>query len=887
VPVSSSDLPRGLIGGPPSQSSGGPAPAGWRWPLVAAALAASVYCVASAVRDKYPFGGVSRNTNDLGQQFIPMYAHFRDILTGAADGGIVFSWHSGFGAPFLGDAFAYVGSSFSWLVLLFPRDRIDLALFVVYLAAVASAAALMTVLLRALRPTGPRWLAVVAGAAYGIGAWPLEAGYMTTWLNGLVAFPALCLLAELVATRPTTRSLLATPPIVALLWTTHFYTVYMATIGAAIFLVARTLTRTGQPALARVVSLLRAGVVFGVGMVLAAPVLFPVQRLVSAATPSPATEFHPIAWRTFLSRLLPATAGVAATPAVGVGVFLLALTFAAPFNSRMPCAERVVWPLTLALVALSMQVPFTHLVWHAFDTPNGNPFRQAFVTSGFLVITAWMSGSVGVRPPAFLVGAGGVLFLLLLTGHSPARTDATAWTTVTALILTGFGWLLWSRVNHRRFAAALAVLVLAGATITESVVSAVTIDARRSEVLRAAPTWNALHERARALVKAADGWPAYRTDPGVTTTVNDPMLLGGQGSEYYSSTIQKLTSRTLIALGWGYSSYGRALIDPANPVTDAIFADRHRIVQTGAAWRPESDPDGSRAAAQLHLLTQDDVAPLVTIHDRRQTREAAVDVWSRHELLLDADLYVVPERRVVSPPTATATTLPGSGDLLITPSRPATGELILTATCPPGSDVFLHAPALVGVYLMDGAWRPALSAIATRPGVYTGLPIRQVGKVDDTGKFTLRVRMTGARARLPAAPLACLRRGALEDAVAALGHRAASDIRTGPQSISFTVPATPSGVPGSAVLSVPLLAGWTCRGAVAQRRPDETAGLITVPLSSHGGRVTCSYQSPGLGVGLTMGAVALLAWILLPWVDRAVRRRILPSESAAASGRAG
>ncbi|MFI5733043.1 hypothetical protein ACIA49_23190 [Kribbella sp. NPDC051587] len=40
-------------------------------------------------------------------------------------------------------------------------------------------------------------------------------------------------------------------------------------------------------------------------------------------------------------------------------------------------------------------------------------------------------------------------------------------------------------------------------------------------------------------------------------TFNDPMLTGGQGSQYYSSTIPDTTSKALIALGFGYTSRGR------------------------------------------------------------------------------------------------------------------------------------------------------------------------------------------------------------------------------------------------------------------------------------------------------------------------------------------
>ena len=72
-------------------------------------------------------------------------------------------------------------------------------------------------------------------------------------------------------------------------------------------------------------------------------------------------------------------------------MLLLALSF--PFNRAIPVRERIVWSVTVLLTLLSMQIRFTHEVWHGFDSPNGSPFRQAFVIAGMLVIIGWMSSA--------------------------------------------------------------------------------------------------------------------------------------------------------------------------------------------------------------------------------------------------------------------------------------------------------------------------------------------------------------------------------------------------------------------------------------------------------------------------------------------------------------
>ena len=91
----------------------------------------------------------------------------------------------------------------------------------------------------------------------------------------------------------------------------------------------------------------------------------------------------------------------------------------------------------------------------------------------------------------------------------------------------------------------------------------------------------------------------------------------------------------------------------------------------------------------------------------------------------------------------------------------------LTATCAPGSTLYLYAPAFVGQYQVNGEWVTALSEIAARPGVYTGLPLRQVGSVPRTGQVQVEFRVSSV-GRLPSSSLGCLRPGALAAALARL-----------------------------------------------------------------------------------------------------------------------
>ncbi|MFJ9809376.1 YfhO family protein [Streptomyces sp. NPDC101158] len=205
----------------------------------AAVLTGLLFCLAGRLAGSYPFGPRTRNIVDLGQQYLPFHAYWRTLLTGASHGDLFLNWTSGFGSNFLGDFGTYLSSPFDLLVVLFPADRTELALYVVTTAKIATAAAAMAALLLTLR-RGPWPVAAVLGTAYALSGWTFNyAATVPMWLDGLVAFPLLCLVGEWA--RKGRRPVLG-PLVVAVAWFANFYTAYMATIGAAVVLAVRLLT---------------------------------------------------------------------------------------------------------------------------------------------------------------------------------------------------------------------------------------------------------------------------------------------------------------------------------------------------------------------------------------------------------------------------------------------------------------------------------------------------------------------------------------------------------------------------------------------------------------------------------------------------------------------
>ncbi|GII64218.1 membrane protein [Sphaerisporangium krabiense] len=836
---------------------------------MAAILAVAGLCGGDAAAGFYPFGDTARSVSDLGNQYVPFYAYFWDVLHGQARGDLFVNWASGFGSSYLPDAFYYLVSPFSLIAAMFPRDRIDLAVYVITVAKIAVAAAVMAWYLRGLPGRGRlrSGLAAVFGAAYALCGWTVtDAAYNPMWLDGLIAFPLLCLAVEWTIARR--HPLLATV-CVAYAWTSNFYTAYFATIGAAAVLIIR-LTAEQRPATEpthapapRVVSHLRTSgrallhTALGVG--LAAPIVLVVYQGAKDAWPVDPRPFVPVQAGPLLGRLLPGSYQFN-SPALFVGTFALFAALTLPFNPAVPRRARAVWTATIALVlASTLWEPAVHL-WYASTNPNGSYYRQAFVLCGLLVMAGRRSFAAGLPRPYALLGAAAVLGAVIwaASGQAYATAEMVRWSLITVIagiVLYRAHTLVRGPHAHRHAATVLLALLAAVQTV-EAAANVAYVELRRAAFLDDHETSGAWRDDLRAAVRAADRWPAYRTDPGESRmTANDPQLVGGEGAEYYSSMTSAVFVDALAHLGFGWTSRGRAPRSMDNPVTDAVLG-------VGARAHSRQGESGRHEVS----LTYRQAAPLVTVRPGASPT-FTVSPYRNQELLLGAQVYELPDTSYLTEDETELSPAP-DGSLTTTPDPLPTASYpyALRATCRPGEQVYLHAPEFSGVATLAGDDPVPFSGVAGQ----SRAPVQLLGVAPPGGKLKikLRPRHTG---RVPAGAVACLDPTRLTRAVDHLRATAPTAVRVTGHTVAATLP---PGATGTAVIAAPAIQGWTCSLDHARpRRPGRYLGLLAVPLTGTATTLTCSFTPPGLKPGLLIAGVALVAIGTLYGVRPLLRRR--------------
>jgi uncharacterized membrane protein YfhO len=161
-------------------------------PLAAAAVTAMVLWAALYLGDFVPFGVNTPAVTDAKLQYLDLFAYCRDVLTGQNTAAYTFSNTLG------GSAVAiwtyYLASPFNLLVLLFPKEQMNLFLEVLITVKCSAASAAFAWMI------GERYrgrirgsIALVLSVSYGLMQYMLAQGSNVMWLDGVILLPFIAL----------------------------------------------------------------------------------------------------------------------------------------------------------------------------------------------------------------------------------------------------------------------------------------------------------------------------------------------------------------------------------------------------------------------------------------------------------------------------------------------------------------------------------------------------------------------------------------------------------------------------------------------------------------------------------------------------------------------
>ena len=131
-----------------------------------------------AIRGAFPFGSSSVLTVDLGQQYIDFFAYLRQTLLGNP-GQLFYAFNKGLGGDMFGVFAYYLLSPFNLLVVLFPADLLDVAVFVIMILKISTAGLTMGWYAKCHAITG--LMIPTFGLAYALSGWMLANSFNLMW----------------------------------------------------------------------------------------------------------------------------------------------------------------------------------------------------------------------------------------------------------------------------------------------------------------------------------------------------------------------------------------------------------------------------------------------------------------------------------------------------------------------------------------------------------------------------------------------------------------------------------------------------------------------------------------------------------------------------------
>lgn len=797
-----------------------------------------------------PFGDIGRGVGDYGPQYLPFHLYLHDVLWGRSMGDAAFTWSGAAGVDFLPTYATYLGGPFTLLVGVLPLRWMDLSILLISLLRIGAAAAAMMALLQAMRPRAPKLAGVALSIGYATSSWVIQLGMSTPqWLDGLFAFPLFCLAGVLTVRH---RAVVAPVAMVALGWWSNYYSAMMASIGAAVFLLAWLIATKG-PLLRGLIGFALRG---ALGGGTAAWLLWPTLKAVRNAAPA-AADLNRVPPDEMTLRLFGFTAGSDFPPMLFAGSLLLVAVSALLLSPALALSARITWFLLTIVAVMSLRWKVAIQLFNGGDVPNGNAYRWSFVIVGLLVISGWHAFTE--RPDALKVSVA---------------KDHRGWLTRTQLLLALLivSLLVWhasgvdadlSHVTHSVWWAGpyIAIAVLFGCTfmparwrnvvqvllifgvLVELVWSGVIITphSRHNYGVSAPYLKVSVDERKEAAaILAAAQWPEHRTGGRLNSEKprwnipNDPYRYGLPGVEMYASTLPAEVENTLAEFGlWAtqrkiYDHRPSLLTDNVLSISSRFDHATNSVITNPVLpmmrtlTRPETM--STEEAEQWRAMFNREVVTTPEYTLRWEDREA-VDISNEGVTISRSGKKLVYNLRcAVGSPTFRTPSQAGyvwvnsvEGELVVgslaayLKSAPTSGSNEVVAFGADGQFLDDLAPAR----------EPVKITYLSPDGEST--PLGLVLCVDQ--RQLLREIST---TELPAITV---------DANRITG------VFAGPQS-------------GQVVIATTMQDGWTCRADGKLVTPQSRNGLLAVPVDG-ATEISCDHRTPGLKVGILGSLISL------------------------------
>ncbi len=556
--------------------------------LIPAALVFLIYLV----RGLHPFGDGCVLVLDLNGQYVWFFEALRNFVHGDAE--LLYSFSRALGGEFLGIYAYYLASPLSYLVCLFPTDRMLEALLCLFLLKTALCGATFGYYMHKTMKTQNKLCIILFASFYALSSYALVQQHNTMWIDAVMWLPLITLGIEQLIKYGKFK--LYTVSLAVTLFS-NYYIGYMVCIWCVLY---AGLYYLAHPKDVRNPlgekfhfprSVLRMLCYSLIAVGIAAVIILGAYYSLNFGK----TTFSDPSWEfatkfdllDFLYKLLPGsydTVRPEGLPFVYCGMLTLLLIPAYFMCRKYPTRQKIFSALLLFILFLCMSINIVDLVWHGFQAPNWLNYRYSFMFSFYLCVIACRAFEdfehISLK---VMLGTGGAIALLCVVlqkytnGEYIDPNDFACIYFSLALIFAYLAILaFWRRTDKKKCARNGLIAIVTAELFVNGLLNICFLDmdvgySRYSY-------YNDFLDKTRPIVEMVQESDTsfYRMEKTFFRKTNDNMALGMRGLSGSTSTLNKETIKLLNKMGYSSKSHWSKYLG-GTPVSDSLLGLKYII----------------------------------------------------------------------------------------------------------------------------------------------------------------------------------------------------------------------------------------------------------------------------------------------------------------------
>ncbi len=547
-------------------------------------------------KELHPFGDGSVLVLDLNAQYVWFFEALRNVVKG--DASLLYSFSRALGGEFMGIYAYYLASPLSYLVCLFPKERMLEALLTLFLVKTSICGVTFGYYMKKTLKKPKAFAIVIFATCYALSSYAVVQQHNTMWIDALMWLPLLTLGLENLIKHGKFKMYTV---FLAITLFSNYYIGWMICIYCFLYFFlyyfAHNEENRNNPhkeSMHFFKSLFRVALFSLIALGIAAIILLSAYYSLSFGK----TTFSDPEWKTELNfdimdllyKFLPGsydTVRPDGLPFIYCGMLTLLLLPAYFLSDKFPMRQKIFSGIFIFIFMASFTLNIADLIWHGFQYPNWLNHRYSFMITFYLCVLACRAFSeFETIPIKSVVATGGfiALFCIVLQKYdenSPVEPDdmTTIWFSLIAI----FAYLaLLGLLKKTTEVQIVSVFLLATVAVEVFLSGLWNLNGLDNDVVYSGyGRYNNFLNSARPIVDTVQNADTsfYRMEKTFRRGINDNMALKIRGLSGSTSTLNEETIRFLNKMGYSSKSHW-SRYNGGNPVSDSLLGLKYILAES-------------------------------------------------------------------------------------------------------------------------------------------------------------------------------------------------------------------------------------------------------------------------------------------------------------------